>query len=53
MIIPSDINDIKPRATKVWNCDEIGFDTNRRRNKVICTYKLFQGEWMWKVQTGE
>ena len=23
-----------------------------RWNKVICTYKLFQGEWMWKAQTG-
>ena len=21
-IIPSDLNDIQPRATQVWNCDE-------------------------------
>ena len=53
IIIPSDLNDIQPRATNVWNCDEFGFDTNRRWTKVICPYKLFQGERMWKVQTIE
>ena len=42
MIIPSDLNDIQPRDTQIWNCDEIGFDTNVRCNKVICNYKLFQ-----------
>ena len=44
MIIRYDLNNIKPRATQVWNCDEIEFDPNGIRNKVICTYKLFQGE---------
>ena len=53
MNIPSDLNDIQPRATQVWNCDKIGFDTNGRWNKVICTYNLFQGERIWKVKTGE
>ena len=53
MIIPSSINDIQPRATQVWNCDEVGFDRNRRWSKVICTYNFFQGERMWKVKTGE
>ena len=53
MIIPSDLNDIQPRDTQVWNCDEVGFDINRRWSKVICTYNLFQGERMWKVQTEE
>ena len=43
MNIPSKLNDIQPSATQVWNCDEIGFNPNGRRNKVICTYKLFQG----------
>ena len=52
MIIPSDINDIHPRATQVWNCDEVGFDPNGIWSKVICTYKFFQGVWMWKVKTG-
>ena len=53
MNIPFDLNDIQPRATQVWNCDEIWFYPNGRWNKVICTYKFFQGELMWKVQTGE
>ena len=44
MIIPSDLNDIQPRDTQVWNCYEIRFDTNGRWNNFICTYKLFQGE---------
>ena len=44
IIIPSDINDIQPRSTQVWNCDEVGFDPNGRWIKVICIYKLFQGE---------
>ena len=53
MFTLSDINDIQPRATQVWNYNEIGFEPNGRRSKVICTYKLFQGEKMWKVHTGE
>ena len=35
--IPSDINDIQPRATQVWNCDELGLHTNGRWNKAICS----------------
>ena len=53
MIIPSDLNDIQPRATRLCNCDEVGFGPNRIWSKVICTYKFFEGEWMWKVQTEE
>ena len=52
MIIPSELNDIQPIATQVWNCDEIGFDPNGRCNKVIYTYKFFQVKRMWKVKTG-
>ena len=37
MDIPYDLNEIQPRATQVLNCDEIGFDTNGRWNKVIFT----------------
>ena len=51
MIIPSDLNDIQPRATQVWNYDEVGFDNNGRWKKFICTYKLFQGEQMWNMQS--
>ena len=53
MITPSDLNDIQPTSTQVCNCDEIGFDPNQIWNKVMCTYKFFQGERMCKVQTGE
>ena len=35
MIIPSDLNNIQPRATKLWKYDEIGFHPNRRLEKVI------------------
>ena len=28
IITPSDLNDIQPRATQVWNCDKVGFDSN-------------------------
>ena len=52
-IVPPDLTQIQPRATKVWNCDEIGLDPNGKWHKVVCTYKYFQGERMWKVQTGE
>ena len=53
MIVPSDLNEIQPRGTQVWNCDEVGFDPNGRWNKVICTSKFFQGERMWKMQNEE
>ena len=42
--ISSNLNDIKPRANQVWNWDEIRFYPNGIGNKVICTYKFFQGE---------
>ena len=52
-IVPPDIHQIQPRATQVWNYDGTGFDTNCKWYKVVCTYKLFQGEIIWKVKTGE
>ena len=36
-IVPPDLRQIQPRATKVWNCDEIGFDPNGKWRKVVCT----------------
>ena len=27
-IVPPDLHQIQPRATQVWNCDEIGFNPN-------------------------
>ena len=53
MNIPYELADIQLRSTQVQNCDQFGFDTNGRWNKVIYTYKLFQGERIWKVKTGE
>ena len=53
MIVPPDLHQIQPRATKVWKCDEIGFDPNGKLCKFVCTIKYFQGEIMWKAQTGE
>ena len=50
-IVPPDLHQIQPRATQVWNCDEIGFDPNGKWHKIVCTYKFFQGERMCKVQT--
>ena len=52
-IAPPNLHQIQPKATQVWKCDEIGFDPNSKCHKVVCTYKLFQGEIMWKGQTGE
>ena len=49
--IPSDLDAMQPRVTQFWNCDKIGFHLNVRWNKFICTYKLFQGELMWRVKT--
>ena len=36
-IVPPDLHQIQPRATQVWNCDEIGFDPNGKWRKVVCT----------------
>ena len=47
-----DTGDLK-QSVRYGNCEEIGFDTKKRWNKIICTYKLFQGKQMWKVKTGE
>ena len=29
-VIPSDLNDIRPSATQVWNCNSFGFVPNVR-----------------------
>ena len=44
---------ITSRSTQVWNYGKIGLDPDGRWNKFICTYKIFQGEIIWKLQTGE
>ena len=52
-IVPPKLHQIQPRATQVWNCDEIWFDPNGKWRKVVRTYKLFKGEIMWRVKTVE
>ena len=42
-IVPPGLHQIQQRSTQVCNCDEIGFEPNGKWNKVVCTYKLFQG----------
>ena len=43
-IVPKDLKEIQPRPSQVWNCDEIGFDTNGSWLRVVCTYKFFTGK---------
>ena len=52
MVIPYDLNDIQPRATKIWNYYGVGIYPNRIWSKVISTYEFFHVELMWKVKTG-
>ena len=53
MVVPPGLHWIQQRDTQVWNCNEIGFYPNGKWHKLVCTYKFFQGQIMWKVQTGE
>ena len=43
MIVPTDLHQIQPRSTQMWNCDEIKLDPNGKWRKVACNYKCFQG----------
>ena len=36
--VPKDLKEIQPRPSHVWNCDEIGFNTNGSWIRVICTF---------------
>ena len=51
--VSEDLKEIQPRPSQFWNCDEIRFDPNGSWIKVICTYKFFTGQRIWKYQTGE
>ena len=50
MNTPFDLNNIQPRSMQAWNCDETGFDTNGKWNKVICTYNFFPGKRTCNIQ---
>ena len=49
--VAKDLKEIQPCPSQVWNCDEIVFDPNGSWLKVICTYKFFTGQRIWKSQT--
>ena len=53
MTIPLDLDQIQPRPSQVWNCDEIGLDPNGNWNKIVCAYKWCNADQIWKAQTGE
>ena len=44
---------IQPTPSQVWNFDEIGFYPNSSWCNIVCTYKLFTGNRMWRLQTYE
>ena len=52
-VVPPDLQDIQPCPLKVWNYNEIGFDTNGNFNKMLCTYKFFTGDRIWSTPTDE
>ena len=39
MTVPMDLDEIQPRSSQVWNCNEIGLDPNGKWSKIVCTYK--------------
>ena len=51
--IPDNLQDLQPRASQTWNCDDIGIDPNGKWHKVICTYKYCMVDKIWKCQDGE
>ena len=51
--VPPDLQDTQPCPSQLWNYDEFGFDTNGKRNSMVCTYEFFMSYRLWKTQTGE
>ena len=50
--VPEDLEDIQPHPYHIWNCENIGFDPNRSWIKLVCTYKIFTGDSMWRTHNG-
>ena len=46
--VPKYLKEIQPHPSQVWNFDEIGFDPNGSRLRVVYTYNLFMGKHIWK-----
>ena len=43
-ILPPDLHQIQPRATQVWNCDEIEFDPNNKCQRFCVLTISFKGK---------
>ena len=52
-LVPPDLQGIQPRPSEVCNCNNIGFDPNGNWNKIVCTYKFFTCDRIWRTQTGD
>ena len=52
VVLPG-LQDIQPLTLQVWNCDDIGFDLNGNWNNMVCTYKFFRGDRLWRTHTDE
>ena len=51
--VPKDLQDLQPRSSQVWNCDEIGIDPTGKWVKIVCTWKWCMSEKIWKCKDGE
>ena len=51
--VPPYLKDIQPFPSQVYNFDDILFDMNGIWCNMVCTYKLFTGERIWRRQTCE
>ena len=51
--VPKDLKETQPHLYQVYSYDDIGFDPNGSRTRVVCTYKFFAGKRICKSQTGE
>ena len=42
--VPEDLREIQPRPSRVWNCEEIGFDPNGSWLKFFLYLRVLHGE---------
>ena len=51
--VPSDLHDTQLWTHKVWNWDEVSFDSNGRWEVIVLNYKWWNVSRYWCSQTGE
>ena len=51
--VPPHIQDIQPFPSQVCNFDDIVFDMNIIWYKMVCSYKFFRGDRIWRIHTFE